>query len=93
MQGANACVMRSTTVWCARTHELAILHMHAKLLTKRKVYLRETVPSLRGGRVVAPVCGKLLQPFRHGLRRATVLAAPRESAACGHEIALEMAIS
>ena len=52
MQGANAGVMRSTTVWCARTHELAILHMHAKLLTKRKVYLRETVPSLRGGRVV-----------------------------------------
>ncbi len=44
--------MRSTTMWCVRTHELAILHMRAKLLTKRKVYLRETVPSLRGGRVV-----------------------------------------
>ena len=87
------CVMRSTTVWCARTHELAILHMQAKLLTKRKVYLRETVPSLRGGRVVVLVPLRTLQPFRHGLRRATVLAAPRESDAYGHEIALEIAIS
>ena len=93
MQGANACVMRITTVWCARTHELAILHMHAKLLTKRKVYLRETATSLRGGRVVVLVCITPFQPFRHGLRRVTVLAAPRESAACGHEIALGMAIS
>ena len=41
LQGANACVMRSTTVWCARTHELAILHMQAKLLTARRAAAHE----------------------------------------------------
>ena len=82
VQGANACVMRSTTVWCARTHELAILHMHAKLLTKRKVYLRETVPR-RGGRVVSRVNANLRSnTTREKPRRASafLVAAARRSA-------------
>ena len=65
--------MRITTVWCARTHELAILHMQAKLLTKRKVYLRETVPTLRGGRVVDKKGFPLGESFSHATNNAPAL--------------------
>ena len=85
----------------ARTKKLHICKCN--FVTERRVYLRETVLSgtkcrvsnllLKSRKFVAPLCEKFREPCRQITRARKGLNRAKEERGCGHEIALDMAIS